>query len=494
MGGDYWNRDFGKIGLKNPWDMTDLAFRSAPYRAMEYWGTHVLDAWKCATTQGSEKEDFYRELLQLSPDADLEGPLKEYALTNFGRVIHLLQDMGVPAHVNNDPHAAIDWLDMLVPDSWLEGGAEELANYLGIDDIGTIDDDDFEDYVGKVCKNNSLPWTADPNRQTIFFNPDWKTLDFSLHFATVTSLFDSDDVDGQGSGKPYRWDSFLVSSDFHRDITWDLTDYACKAIAESLIPMSYSFTAGLYLKFLQEIGVPLPQMFFPNVKLKKVIVHDDMDPMASGEIYINFRVEDFKKRFGRYKMNSGESREISDLGHSYMLDQDSPLKVHFDVYDDDSWYFQPSAKDRLGTVELNVLPDEWQQWLNKPKFFSLPTDKGKATIEFEIEVISNATGDPDIIRSKILPIEQIEREHPMLEFSTVDRERKLHWQHCHHLKNVAPENLARIYLNHDEIKKRRSRFNKEPAAHDNELLKHIFEGEIEDKLCKTCYKLWNKRN
>jgi hypothetical protein len=333
----FWSHELGYYGLTEPY-FSSLTYRSAPERAENYWNDYVIRRWN-----ENQQESLYY----------------------LGRVVHLLEDMGVPAHVHNDPHPSIgDW----------------------------VDDDDFEDYVLTKMNEDNREWQADPPKNLVFYNPNWVLRDFFEHFATITQLYDSDDVDGLGDGKPYRWDDIEDSYEIHRDATGDLTDYACHAIADDLLPLNFGFVAGLYLKFLKDIGHELPQMYSVAFEVNKIHIYEDEDLIGPGEISMDVKLcsEDVGQ-LGTYKLNSGESKTINHQYPAFIIDKDKNIEIALDISDNDSWWLNPGARDSLGFIKEICHPDEWKSWVNEKKSFSIKSSNDDCAVDYSIEII---TDDP----------------------------------------------------------------------------------------------------
>ncbi|MHA1269810.1 MAG: hypothetical protein ACTSPY_08510 [Candidatus Helarchaeota archaeon] len=139
----------------------------------------------------------------------------------LGRVLHLLTDVGVPAHINCDTH--IPWFD---PDS-------------------------FEFNVGFWMNENKRKWKSNSDMK-IIFNNKWKNIvQVFITFAEISSLFDSDDVNGMGKGIPYRWEK-----KYRLGISGYLNKYACKKIGNIILPLNFQLCSGLILLFFKT--------FFPS--------------------------------------------------------------------------------------------------------------------------------------------------------------------------------------------------------------------------------------
>lgn len=319
----YWKhpaRQEGKhvwsaTGLTNPYGFP-LVFRAAYRRAEDYYGEHVRGSWRSDRRQ---------------------------ALVNLGRVLHLLQDMAVPAHVNNDPHANLG----------PELAREALRILSGKSPVDRLvlagaDDDDFEDYVGAEMLNDRNPWPAGRHGHFRLGDADWTMKQWFAAVAGVTQCYDSDDAKGTARGYPYEWSLLTKVVDGHavfgRDCTGDLTDYACRTIAGELLPLSYGFTAGLIVKFLLDVGERIPPMYTATVALERLRVRDDADRPAPGGPFIDFGcLTDGKARSdgglwirpGDCEMRDGEAYAIGPpASHVVQFDGDQEDEVFlvFDVW------------------------------------------------------------------------------------------------------------------------------------------------------------------
>jgi len=330
----FWNDDFGEYGLVDMYN-SNLKYRSALKRAEDYWSNHFWGSWNT----GNKKE----------------------ALQIFGRITHLLEDMGVPAHVHGDPHPAIgDW----------------------------IDDDDFEDYTQEKLVDNSCPWLADSVTQRPFFHPNWELSSYFSNMAHSTTLYDSDDKDGSGQGTPYRWDDLNDSYDIHRDVTGDLTDYACHMTANDIFPLIYGYVAGLYLWFLKEINYDFGSWYSAEVKIKKLKVFDDKDTFGPGEIYLGLTAGSYHDQLGCYHLKSGDSVSIDHKSVIISLNQGDNLKVDINAYDNDSWWGNPDAKDSLGKIKIEFSPTEWQSWGGNSQSFTVSSDSEDCEINYDVKITS----------------------------------------------------------------------------------------------------------
>lgn len=286
-------------------------FRSALSRALEYWEDHVIGNYN-------------------------QGRVED-ALICLGRVCHLLTDVGTPAHIHNDPH----------------------MNILG------FDDDDYENYTSDKTKeygDGMLPyeWDTTPY-SSIVYNPDWDLRRYFRELGEISRLYDSDDVDGRGTGHPYHWDHYYDSLanilPIDRDITGDLTDMGCHAIASDLIPITIDFVAGVICYFFKTINFYI-SLDIMEVSVRRFHVYDDTDPCGSGEIFLkaNLNNHPLYQIGGQYDLNSGHSTGIGGVDFSVALsDKNTPVHFYASAYDDDSTYFWDGSES-LGNIDYVIDP------------------------------------------------------------------------------------------------------------------------------------------
>jgi hypothetical protein len=284
-------------------------FRSALDRATEYWNAWVLDKYNA-------------------------GNLEE-ALMNLGRVVHLLADVGTPCHVHGDPH----------------------MNIMG------YDDDDYEKYCGDRARElgDRLPWEWECQANTgVVYHPNWDLGKYFYELGEISRLYDSDDCNGRGNGHPYRWDHWYESLvnilPIDRDITGDLTDEACYAIACDLIPIEIRFTAGLLCYFFKCIGFNVA-LDVVEVNIRRIHVYDDTDPMGSGEIFLsaNLNNHPLVQVGGQWDIASGKSSAIGGADFSLAVrDRTQPVYFYAHAYDDDSSYFYPDDSESLGDIVYGI--------------------------------------------------------------------------------------------------------------------------------------------
>jgi hypothetical protein len=213
--------------------------------------------------------------------------------------------------------------------------------------------------------------------------------------ALISSLYDSDDIDGLGAGRPYRWDSIFESYDAHRDITLDLTDYACEAIAQDLIPLNASFVAGLYARFLHAIGESVPGLYVARLTVDQLEVLDDTDPLGSGEIFVDVKLGPEGKRIDRLGQYDLDDHERTGIGreYSFVVGDDDSIELELRVFDDDSWWLEPDATESLGSVSDEIPPSEWTNWIDRSVSFTKRSSNGRAVLDYRIEVLPAITED-----------------------------------------------------------------------------------------------------
>ncbi|MHA2012884.1 MAG: hypothetical protein ACTSWG_11000 [Candidatus Helarchaeota archaeon] len=177
----------------------NIPYQSALSRALIYWEDDIF---------------YYREKYN-------DPTHRAEIFLILGRILHLLTDVGVPAHIHCDTH------------------------------IPYFDPDSYEFNVGFWMNEHKRIWKVRGDEQ-IFFNDKWESiLLYFTRYAEISSLFDSDDVDGFGKGKPYRW-----PKKERLGISGYLSQSACKQIGNILIPLAFRITAGIILLFFK--------IFFPS--------------------------------------------------------------------------------------------------------------------------------------------------------------------------------------------------------------------------------------
>jgi len=163
-------------------------------------------------------------------DDDIRNKRKEYNNPKIkaeiylllGRILHLLTDIGVPAHIHCDTH------------------------------IPFFDPDSYEFNVGFWMNEKVRKWKVEDGDKAIFNNKWNSIIPIFCQFADISSKFDSDDVEGTGKGKPYRWEN-----KYRLGLSGYLNKIACEMIANILIPLNFKLNAGLILLFFKE--------FFPGL-------------------------------------------------------------------------------------------------------------------------------------------------------------------------------------------------------------------------------------
>ncbi len=442
----FWQHDYGDIGLSHPFGIS-AEWRCAPARAQDHWDAMGPERWHSA----SPEERF--DMLHL-----------------LGRVIHLLEDMGVPAHTHGDAHP-----------------------HIGVEGAEWIFDDDYEDYIEERIERQAvvreqprtvyaLPeeWQPDGDRDLLYYDPGWVLRDHFFHMASITNLYDCDDVDGLGSGKPYRWDSIFDSWDAHRDITFDLTDYACEAIARDLIPLNISFVAGLYIRFLSAIGESYPGLYIARVTVDRLEVHDDTDPMGPGEIFLDVKLGPEEKRvdrLGQYNMDDGDTRNIGKT-YSFVIEEGDSIHFVLRAFDDDSWWGEPGAYEGLGTVTEDVPYATWAGWINHSVSHNRLSNNGYCRIAYTIEVLPAITEDT----GRRPPLRWSRETLPPL-LLNVDSG-CLHRQNCHCIDRMREENKATTYLLPYEISREMLSKLSESIV-DPRLAARLRSGDV--RRCRRCF-------
>jgi hypothetical protein len=177
-----------------------IPYQSALSRATIYWNSDIK----------------YKRKMIKNPK------VKAQTYLLLGRVLHLLTDVGVPAHSHCDTH--FPWFD---PDS-------------------------LEFQVGFWMNEKEQKWKAEEDQKAIF-NDKWTRITtFFTKFAEISTLFDSDDVDGKGEGRPYRW-----GKECRLGISGYMNKHALRSIADVIVPLNFQFIAGMIFMFFKQ--------FFPTI-------------------------------------------------------------------------------------------------------------------------------------------------------------------------------------------------------------------------------------
>lgn len=324
-------------------------YRSAPNRAQRYWKL-VLEQY--------EKE-------------------KERAFFNLGKVCHLIADVGTPAHMHGDGHA----------DNYTGGLAAHFIRLmtfkvLGLSDDNQsgLDDDEYEAYTGRIVKSlgGKLPkeWNVYSGDS---FEFEEELYGFFSKLGRFCREFDSDDCDGVAgkNTKPQRWKHF----EYYDTSTWrlerqsndDLTEYACDAMAQCLIPETIRYTAGVLWLFAKEKSLSILRsnpMVEYEVTLKKIKVIDDTDSCGKGELY--FYYKDGMSEGGdwnslkKISANSGDLVDLSRRGGNtdsktrslYVKSLKNNPSFTFRTRgedNDDYWFFgDHRSRDTLGYTKRDI--------------------------------------------------------------------------------------------------------------------------------------------
>lgn len=353
-------------------------FRSAPARAKEYWNVLIKQY------QNGEKERAY---------------------LNLGRVLHLLADVGTPAHMHGDPHAGIGFVVDLLKKLKLN----KIFDNDTINDF-SIDDDQYECYTGKVIEGLlsnlsgsntykyelALPgiWNI-ASDDLASYKREWEVFDYFKELAQISVQYDSDDVDGTRKDKPFHWRHFnlfdIWSWDLERQWDGDLTDSACHDIASNLIPATISFTAGLIMHFFDAVDekIETTEEGFSefSIAAKKITVHNSTDSITDeGEIYTDVTVNNIGPiQTGRIKAKSGQTKSLpSNLHWNVVMNANENKKINISSYsedNDDYWLFgKRKSRDSLGHIYRTLTKNDIPEGRSE---LSLKSDKGYYSLLFE---------------------------------------------------------------------------------------------------------------
>lgn len=367
---------------------------AAPITALCKGGTTVLDKFRSAPARAKE---YWNILIK-----QYKNDEKERAYLNLGRVLHLLADVGTPAHMHGDAHAGITFVVDLLKKM-------KLHKLFGVDAINdfSIDDDQYECYTGKVIEGLlsnlsgadkykyelALPgiWNIGSD-DLASYKRDWKLFDYFKELAQISVQYDSDDVDGTKKDKPFHWRHFnlfdIWSWDLERQWDGDLTDSACHDIASNLIPATISFTAGLIMHFYDAVDekTETTEEGFSefSIAAKKIKVHNSTDCITDvGEIYTDVTLNNIGPiKTGRIKAKSGQTKSLpNNLHWNITMNANEDKKINISSYsedNDDYWFFgKRKSRDSLGhiyrTLTKKDIPEGSSDlWLKSDKgYYSL---------------------------------------------------------------------------------------------------------------------------
>jgi len=194
-------------------------------------GLILIEQWPTAYSRANHLYD--EAIAYYIPGGD-----NSFSYELLGRVVHLLTDVGVPAHVHRDIHAP------------LFGGSDSFEGFL----VNHLNDYSLDNFTGLEIKYNEgdIPYL-------LFINLAEKADDFD----SDGSGWDEDDDNGGGDGKiecgeGYSYD--LSGGSFYElGQCWylnntpaypgSLPEYNLQLIADILLPSTYEYVAGLYEMF-----------------------------------------------------------------------------------------------------------------------------------------------------------------------------------------------------------------------------------------------------
>lgn len=370
---------FGNLGGLKLGSMSNEAVTALVEAAIALWyGDNLYDSYYSAPNRANR---YWKKALEQYQKEEYER-----AFYNLGKVCHLLADVGTPAHVHNDGHMGVNWL-------------ETFLKKIGIDtdcpDFFKVDDDKYEVTTGKAIeeKLESLPKEFDrydealphnwrlTDKGYVYYDPSWNLYDYFKSLGQLTRKYDSDDADGVSRNKPFHWEHFdLLNFDsfthaLERCANDDLTEYACNAIAQDLIPLSIAHTAGILYLFFNSVKavVTCPQTY--KVAAKKIHIHNDEDDCQAGEIYFTLNANEHYRYLPKISAKSGD---VKNLTGTLSCEVTTPatskgqIEIHTEAEDNDDWTVLGitvhKAKDSLGETNDIIEVSE--------------VDKSKQPVEF----------------------------------------------------------------------------------------------------------------
>jgi hypothetical protein len=361
-----------------------------------FYGENLYDSYYSAPNRA---ERYWKKALEQYKNKEYER-----AFYNLGKVCHLLADVGTPAHVHNDGHMGVNWLETVLK--------EVLKIDTDCPDFFKVDDDKYEATTGKVIEENlktldneradeALPqkWQL-KDKGCVYYVPEWNLFKYFHSLGELTKRYDSDDADGKG-GKPFHWEHFdLLNIDSYthsaeRCENDDLTEYACYQIAQDLIPLSIAHTAGILYLFFNSVDVSgdvtYPQTY--KVAAKKIHIHDDEDCCLGGEIYFTLEANDHPKRLPKISAKSGDLKTLNGQWSCEVTTPADPEKggifIHTEAEDNDDWTIPligtiHKAKDPLGVTNCFIKISDIDE-SNQPIEFSLTSSNNDYTVYLSVK-------------------------------------------------------------------------------------------------------------
>lgn len=358
-----------------------------------YYGDNLYDTYYSAPNRA---ERYWKKAIEQYQNKELER-----AFYNLGKVCHLLADVGTPAHVHNDGHMGVNWLKTIL---------SKIGIDVDVPDFFKVDDDKYEVTTGKIIEENLSKLDKDNADEALPQNwrltdsfvycQDWKLYNYFNSLADHAKKYDSDDVDGsnKGIGKPYHWEHFdLLNFDSYtrsleRCPNDDLTEYACNAIAQDLIPSSIAHTVGVIYLFFMSVNevVTYPKTY--KVNASKIHIHNDEDSCQGGEIYFTFKANAMPPCcLPKISANSGD---VKNLNGKWKCEIETPsttkgeIKIHTEAEDNDDWTVLGitvhKAKDSLGHTDDIINASDVEK-SKQPIEMNTKSSNGDYTIYYSVQ-------------------------------------------------------------------------------------------------------------
>lgn len=260
----------------------------------------------------------------------------------LGKILHLLADMSVPAHVHNDEHAA---RKLTITGSWHTGFCDKYEGWLTHGDGGfmAFEENWYWDYYNTLNQKGGY---IDISQQ------DDPLLFIMYTVNQIADFFASDDVDGdsdlpQGSNSiidaMYSELETIYSPDHPVRNSHEMTSDESAQIRDTVFPFVIRATAGVLKWFAEENNLtqilvyPLPNLVSGNVSLNGgsgdiTDVQIKFDPQTYGipNVYLN-------------------PDENGNYSHTFSYDRFDTYDVTYELYSTDGDYY----KEIIVNVEIN---------------------------------------------------------------------------------------------------------------------------------------------